>query len=673
MNKVILTLRDTRLEYKGIPIISLLKEGESEKVSTIRKNLLELDLQDSLILSTSSKINKLFKDDYEFNDHGIYYPILPNPDKTGNACGKVVFFEKETASRDLERFLLFEDFLDPILGYSKSDVIEESSEYILDIETTGLDFKKDKIFSIGIKALDSKLYHIISAPTMEDIKVLFKTLEHKLVIGHNLVFDLTWLLFHGGFRYFPENIRLVDTMLLAHVSGERKLSLKHLSMMYGDFLGRRGDYFNDEYLLEDLLSTECLFHQFSPYKEYTATKIICEATKSLCEMRLNGVYFSQEKLFELRDTLKPDEFQYNFNYNSPLEVQEFFLSQGVHLKEKTATGNFSVAAPVLKKLDNEVVKDFLKFKSDLNIYQKFIVPYCNMTHTQIHADFLLWGTETGRLSCRNPNLQQIPNASEFKDIFRSRFKNGYIGSLDLDQAELRVAALLSQDEIYAQALLADDFHSLIASKAFNVPILEVTKSQRNVAKTVNFGGVLYGGSAKGIAFRIGESPEVVQQIQIWYESNFPILTSWMEEEKEKALQLGYVVTYFGRRRWLSNKVYRKDEIERLAVNTLVQSVASDIMTFIVAQVDYQLRKSKLKSVILFPVHDEILLDIHPDELTEVQEILQQSFSKIYQTSLRHLRVSKILPMTGTFEYGSSWLYVKNKTYPSLGFRKFSSF
>ena len=164
---------------------------------------------------------------------------------------------------------------------------------------------------------------------------------------------------------------------------------------------------------------------------------------------------------------------------------------------------------------------------------------------------MLFGTETGRLSCSNPNVQQIPNRSLFKDIFRSRFGSaGVIASIDLDQAELRIAALLSGDEIYSQALLSNDFHRLVASKTFGKLESEVTKAERFVAKSVNFGGVLYGGSAKGIATRINVEPDVVAKVQEWYKTEFVKLTTWIEDTKQLAVTTNQIITYFGRVREL---------------------------------------------------------------------------------------------------------------------------
>jgi DNA polymerase-1 len=104
--------------------------------------------------------------------------------------------------------------------------------------------------------------------------------------------------------------------------------------------------------------------------------------------------------------------------------------------------------------------------------------------------------------------------------------------LTLDQAELRIAALLSGDEIYSQALLSNDFHRLVASKTFGKPEKEVSKQERFVAKSVNFGGVLYGGSASGIATRIKVDPMVVEKVQQWYKQEFVKLTNWIEKHKE---------------------------------------------------------------------------------------------------------------------------------------------
>lgn len=710
LDKLIITSFPTK-KHDSIETINLLEKNEKSSIPELRKKLQNIDLTNKLIFSSNSSLSKLFKEDYSFNDHGIYYDLKedfritrndyermykkenklfvskPLPEEHELLFEKwlnenriylnsvVVFKENITAKRDFERFLKYDEFVDPILGYSVENnynsyfrFYNKTDEFILDIETTGLNFVEDDLLMLSVKAVGGTELLVIDNPSVATIKGVLKELENKYVIGHNLIFDLSWLMYVAGMNYSP-NVKTIDTLLLAHVAGERKLSLKHLSMMYGEFKGRRNTMTADhDYLIEDMLTTELLFDKFKNRYNLFSGKLVCEAVKTFSEVKVRGVYISEKRLFELRDYYSKYERddKYSFNINSNRELANYFLENGVELYNKTPKGDYKVDKPTLTYISEKypIVQEYLDYKAELNIYQKYVKPYCELTNFVLRPDILLFGTETGRLSARNPNVQQIPNMSEFKDIFRSRFEDGYIATIDLDRAELGVAALLSNDADYVKALLADDFHKLIAAMTFEKPEQDVTETERFTAKAVNFGGVLYGGSAKGIATRINVEPEVVEKIQVWYKKGFPKLTNWIEQQKELAVRTSQVVTFFGRKRILNNLNYGQKQ--RIGVNTAVQSVANDVMLYIVVRLSSLMRESKLDSTILFPVHDELLLDIKKDELKEVEKLLEQAFKDVLKTPLNKLEQTKQLPISGTLEYAKSWLYLKSKKHKPDG-------
>jgi len=712
MEKLILSIYP-KSKHPTYEMISLLLPEEKISVGVLRERLFKLDLTNLLVLCLDSEVSKLFKEDYGFNDHGIYFDVYYNSafdeqahlyaekikklktklskkykqetessleleglklvNRTSQYAFTLVPLEKASQKRDYERWLNYDAFVDPVVKYQKQESVIVTHTCILDIETTGLDFEGNSITMIGIKPLASMHHQCISNPTVTQIKNLLIYLEGKTIIGHNLIFDLSWLMYASGSTFVP-NINTVDTLLLAHVAGERRLSLKHLSMMYGNFKGRRNTMNADEnYLLEDLLATELLYEKFKHKLDTFSGQLVCQAVKTFSEVKVNGIALDKTRLFEIRDTYKQyDTPKYEFNVDSNRELADYLIAQGVPLVDKTERGDWKVDQKTLENFNNlPVVSKYLEYQKEVTIYQKFIKPYCELQNFMIRPDIRLSGTETGRLSCNNPNVQQIPNRSLFKDIFRSRFESeGFIGSIDLDQAELRIAALLANDQIYAQALLSNDFHKLVASKSFGITEKEVTKAQRFAAKTVNFGGVLYGGSAKGIAWRIKVDTSVVQTIQAWYKKEFIGLTNWIEGEKELAVQTSYSQTYFGRERSL--RELRWDQKRRIGVNTAVQSVASDVMLYIVVRLSGLIRKNKLKSKVMFPVHDELLLDIHKSELDKIIELLKQAFKDVLKTPLGKLGLTNVLPVSGSLEWGKSWLYVKNEKFPSDGSTKISS-
>ena len=672
MQKMILTTYPVK--EKSIPIIALLDKGKPISIPAMRKALKGLDLDDRLILCTDPKISKLFKADYGTNDHGIYYDVDTNPG-SGKAINAVIVpLEQQTKERDFERFLGYDDFVDPTSGYSVSSDLNsyfaksKEDHFILDIETTGLDFTVDKITMLSVKELGRDEILICDNPSVDVIKGVFSHLEGKKVIGHNLVFDLSWTMYNCGLVFAPI-FQTIDTMLLAHVAGERRLSLKHLSMMYGNFKGRRNTLTADHaYLIEDMLTTETIYEKFKDHYTSFSGRLVCEAVKTFSEIKVAGLEIDQDKLFGLRDDYQHLEQEGRYS-TSNRELAAFFLKEGVPLFQKTEGGDFSVARPVLEYFKSyPIVEEYLDYKAELSIYQKYIKPYCELDSFILRPNLKLAGTDTGRLSCSDPNVQQIPNKSKFKDIFRSRFEGGFIATIDLDRAELGIAALLSGDDAYAEAMTTQDFHSLVARKTFQKE--DITKAERFTAKAVNFGGVLYGGSAKGIASRIGVETEIVAKIQDWYKKEYSTLTNWIEDQKSSAVTLSSIQTYFGRNRVLDG--LREDQKRRIGVNTAVQSVASDVMLYIIVKLSLLLRKGQLRSKILFPVHDELLLDIHPLEIEEVIKLLEDVFKSLLETPIGKLKLSETLPISGTLEWGESWLYLKSEKYQPIGSKYISS-
>lgn len=712
MERLILSIYE-RTKHPQYEQIHLLNKDEKISVQALRNALYKLDLSGKLVLCLDSDLSKLFKEDYSFNDHGIYYDVFYNSnfdlhlhtltEKTKKLRAKLakkyteavhnelqliehdiidiqsqisfvlVPVEQQTQKRDYERWLQYDKFIDPVDACNKAPLDPNYNAYIFDIETTGLDFEKDSLLMVGIKPVGSNEYYIEHNPSVGRLQFLVTWMLGKTIIGHNLLFDLSWLMHKAGIEFAP-NIETIDTMLLAHVAGERSLSLKHLSMMYGNFKGRRNTMSADEsYLVEDLLATELLYEKFKDSYSCFSGKLVCNAVKALAEAKISGVVLDKNRLFEVRDAYRQfDTPKYDFNVNSNRELSNYLLTNGVPLTAKTPTGDWKVDQKTLDSFKTyEVVQEYIDYIQELTIYEKFVKKYCQLESFTIRPDLRLSGTKTGRLSCENPNTQQIPNRSLFKDIFASRFGDkGLIASIDLDQAELRIAALLSNDEVYSKSLLSNDFHKLVASKTFGKPEKEVTKQERFVAKSVNFGGVLYGGSAAGIATRIKVATEVVSKVQEWYKKEFVKLTTWIESQKDLAVKTNQITTLFGRQRTLYE--LRWDEKRRIGVNTAVQSVASDVMLYIVVRLSGLLRQHKLKSKVLFPVHDELLLDIHREELEQVIQLLKQAFKDVLKTPIGKLELANKLPISGTLEWGKSWLYVKNEKYPCEGSCKISS-
>ena len=594
--------------------------------------------------------------------------------------------KEELIARDLERFWTLPDPQKPdyeIVG----DFVPTSylDPIVLDIETTGLDSYTDEITMIGYKNLwYDEPVKIVENPTKHQIENFLHNIDlnRTLVVAHNGQFDINFTT-HFSHGQVPRLIH--DTMLMAFVGGEQPLNLKHLTTMHTDRPGPRafGGTTDHAYLAEDVLSTEALYEVLAEKYGFTpALNLLHEILPRMIEMRQFGVYIDPKKYNQLLPEFKAradmamavlnrTAKKYGFetdedspdciNYNSPPQVVDLLLKAGVPLRERTSSGNFSASEPVLQSLQGYgVIDDLLDYRfyikqlAFLESYEEFL------KHDGfLHPRMMLHGTETGRLSCRDPNLQQVPRVGSIKEMFVSRWGTGYIGLIDLAQAELRVTALLADDDMFAEALLAEDVHRKIASMVFGKPEEEITSAERKASKAITF-GLLYGGSDKGLATRAGLPVQQVTFVRQSFLSTFSGVNRYLETTKNDAIRTGWVESPLGRRRNIRHVYLREGEhgAGRKATNTPIQGTASDIMLFINNEVTRML-EAEFQSRPIFGVHDSTVLDIHPKEVDVVGRAVQQAFINLDSTPLADFPLFNKLPVIGELILGKSWAHTES--------------
>lgn len=583
------------------------------------------------------------------------------------------------AKRDIWRFFNLPDPTPPTYRVLSEvpEFFPEGVHLFLDIETTGLDPINDQMLSIGLLLEGFTVPWILPSPTTEELQALYRTVQASgvTIVGHHLQFDLEWLMAKSGHYW---DVPVEDTMLMAHCLGETSLSLKHLTTTYTDRPGSRAfggpnDY---GYLAEDVLSTKELYALFDSRQNTPPVRtLLNHLLPGTCAMRRRGVFIDRDllqtqlapeyeaKTKELADLLNNLAGE-NLNWNSNNQVRDFLLGQGVVLTERTKTGAFSVKESVLLELaERHPVCQLLLRYRDATKQLSFLHGYIDITsdsHPYLHPRLLLHGTKTGRLSCTDPNLQQVPRLGPVKLMFRSRWPDGLIGLIDLSQAELRVGALISGDRVFADALLSEDVHRTIASWIFHKPREEVTAIQRKKSKGITF-GILYGGGPGGLAKKTNSDPEEVKTIFREFYGKFEVLKNWLDETKVGALQNRMVDTPFGRIRDLTGLIQTEGEhsAQRKAVNTPIQSTASDIALCIMDYCIHQLRAHDMKSRVLFGVHDSVVLEIHPGELNRVAVIVQEAFVALSSTPLSSYELWGYLPLVGEFVVGDTWAAVES--------------
>ena len=264
-------------------------------------------------------------------------------------------------------------------------------------------------------------------------------------------------------------------------------------------------------------------------------------------------------------------------------------------------------------------------------YIEGLKPYINPKTKRIHSFFHQTITATGRISSTEPNLQNIPTRFELGKRVRKVFKpeNGKVYlDADYSQIELRVLAHISGDEHMIQAFKeGQDIHKQAASKVFKTPINEVTKEQRSNAKAVNF-GIVYGISDFGLGEQLGISRKLAKRYITEYLEQYSGIKAFMEKITEEAKEKGYVETLFHRRRYIpelkSNNYMVRQFGSRAAMNTPIQGTAADIMKIAMIKVYRELKRRNLKSKIVLQVHDEMMLEVLPEEKEEIKIMMKKA-------------------------------------------------
>tara|TARA_R110002111_G_scaffold150197_3_gene217177 strand:- start:307 stop:1119 length:813 start_codon:yes stop_codon:yes gene_type:complete len=261
---------------------------------------------------------------------------------------------------------------------------------------------------------------------------------------------------------------------------------------------------------------------------------------------------------------------------------------------------------------------------------------------------------TGRLSSNSPNLQNIPirteKGREIRKAFIPRNKDFQILAADYSQIELRIIAALSGDEGMIEAFKNGiDIHSVTASKVFDVPLEEVDRDMRSKAKTVNF-GIIYGISAFGLSQRINIPRKEAKVIIDNYFEKYPGIKSYMDQSIAFAKEHGYVETIMKRRRYLKD-INGKNAImrgfaERNAINAPIQGSAADVIKIAMINLQQELLKQKFKSKLLLQVHDELVFDVHKDEVEKIKSLIKEKMENAVQL---------VVPLIVEMDIASNWL------------------
>jgi len=311
-----------------------------------------------------------------------------------------------------------------------------------------------------------------------------------------------------------------------------------------------------------------------------------------------------------------------FNIDSPKQLAEVLFDKLKLTPGRIGKANRSTDADVLDGLADQhpiagLILEYRTLGKLKNTYVDKLGAIIGPKTGRVHTSFNQTVTATGRLSSSNPNLQNIPIRTELGRKIRGAFvpekENDCILSADYSQIELRLLAHFSGDETLRAAFAADqDIHRFVASQIYDVPLDQVTSEMRSRCKTVNF-GIIYGQGALGLARNIGMSPAEAKQFIAEYFARYGSIRAFIDECIAKAKRTGYAETILGRRRRIadikSNNPGFRAQAERLAVNTVIQGSAADLIKVAMVTIHRRIKTEQLPIRMILQVHDELVFEV----------------------------------------------------------------
>ena len=532
---------------------------------------------------------------------------------------------------------------------------------------------KDDVISI----YDGEIVYLKKNPSNDELKKIFENDSLKIgfeekedylklkklgVKAENMMFDLTiaaYLLNPSKSTYKLDDLIFETLGILNDVENKNEQTQLTLDAFMIDASEQDNEKNNEKLKKYAKYIFKCKEKYENELKEKEEYKLFNEVEmplmRVLAEMEYEGVLADKQMLdyYSVSLNSKVSELTKDiyelagveFNINSPKQLGEvLFEKLQLPVIKKTKSG-YSTDSEVLEKLldDHPIVEKILEYRTMSKLRATYVdgmIPLINPETKRIHAKFNQTVTATGRISCTEPNLQNIPIRTELGRELRKVFiaKDGYV-LLDADysQVELRVLAHMSGDKTMIDAFNNDDdIHSITASQVFNVPLEEVTKQMRSEAKAVNF-GIVYGISDFGLATNINTSRKKAKIYIEKYFETYPKIKEYMDNSVANCKEKGYVETLWGRRRYVpeinSNNYNVRQFGERVAMNAPIQGTAADIIKVAMVNIEKELREKELESKLILQVHDELVIETKEEELEIVKELLVRNMQNVIKLSV----------------------------------------
>lgn len=544
----------------------------------------------------------------------------------------------------------------------------------------------------GICFMVNNVVAYIRGDRMDLIQAFISILseQSKQIMGHDLKHDY-YMLMHCG---MTDCNTAFDTAIAQYVldSGRSNYELKTLAYEYFHETIK-----TEKELMEDSGQMDLFSDPTEQYCEFG--RVWCAAVKSLvpvlkekivktgseqvlyevelplievmASMEYEGVRVDKAELLSLGKiiTEKVDEItaqihQYageTFNINSPAQLGPILFEKlGLPAGKKTKRG-YSTSAEILENISDKhpIVPLILEYRTLTKLNGTYIEGLLPLiaADDKIHAHFNQTVTTTGRISCTEPNLQNIPIRQEFGRQVRKAFvprseKHTLVGA-DYSQIELRVLAHMANDSVLIEAFnKGEDIHRTTAANVLGLDPKDVTLEERSRAKAVNF-GVIYGMSAFGLSSELHITrKEATDYINTYFDRHVAV-KQYMDQQVEFCKENGYVSTILGRKRYINeitaSNFMTRQVGERLAMNSPIQGSAADIIKIAMIKVHAALKKAGLKSKLILQVHDELIIDTVCEEQETVEQLLVENMEDAFEMKAK---------LVADLNQGSSWYELK---------------
>ena len=580
--------------------------------------------------------------------------------------------------------LQFKNFIDK-LGLGEATIDAKQDEEVLEVKNIKELNIENKDISYfwdgGLSVFDGTAVYYTDDVSDDLLKYIFESenlkigfeqketilnLKRRGVCPKNMMFDLSiasYLLNPSKDSY------KLDDLILEELGIIIETQKKDTQIMLDGFAEESNDkeklakYAKYIYQCKDKLKDK--LEEKEQYKLFN--EIEMPLVKVLADMEYTGVLVDKQMLEEYSvmlgtkvEELVKDIWELSgeeFNINSTKQLGTvLFEKLNLPVIKKTKSG-YSTDVDVLEKLKHEhpIIEKILEYRTLSKLKATYVdgmLPLINKDTNRIHANFKQTVTATGRISCTEPNLQNIPIRTELgrelRKIFVAPEGHSFIDA-DYSQIELRVLAHIADDETMIAAFNnGDDIHAITASQVFGVPLEDVTKQMRSEAKAVNF-GIVYGISDFGLATNIGTTRKKAKIYIEKYFEKYPNIKKYMDGEIEKCKENGYVETLWGRRRYVpeikSNNFNVRQFGERVAMNAPIQGTAADIIKIAMVKVGSELEKNNFKAKLILQVHDELVIEAPNEEVEEVEKLLVTCMEDVIKLKL---------PLKAEAQIGKNW-------------------